>query len=69
MTLRFEETLKRKLSEKSGGSISEETVLMRNFKYFDLDGSGAVSLAEFKKVMEKIGISFKSEEEIPALFV
>ena len=37
---RFEKELKNKLSLKSSGHTSEETVLLKAFKYFDLDNSG-----------------------------
>jgi hypothetical protein len=36
----FEKELKNKLSLKSSGHTSEETVLLKGFKYFDLDNSG-----------------------------
>ena len=35
---------------------SEEQVLMKAFKYFDLNNSGAVEPDEFAKAVEKIGI-------------
>ena len=36
----FEKELKNKLSLKSSGHTTEETVLIKAFKYFDLDNSG-----------------------------
>jgi Ca2+-binding EF-hand superfamily protein len=36
----FEKELKNKLSLKSSGHTSEETTLLKAFKYFDLDNSG-----------------------------
>jgi len=36
----FERELKNKLQEKTKGSQSEEAVLMKAFKYFDLNDSG-----------------------------
>ena len=42
----FENELRQKLSQKSTAHISEETVLIRSFKYFDLDNSEAVSYDE-----------------------
>jgi Ca2+-binding EF-hand superfamily protein len=41
---------------------------MRNFKYFDLDNSGAVSTKEFQSALTKIGIQFKSADEMWAVF-
>ena len=34
----------------------EETVLLKNFKYFDLNNNGSVEPDEFAKACEKIGI-------------
>lgn len=52
----FEKELMNKLSQKATGTQSEEQVLMKAFKYFDLDNSGAVDPNEFAKAIEKIGI-------------
>jgi len=43
------------LAQKSGGS-SEEQILMKSFKYFDLNNNGTVEPDEFAKAIEKIGI-------------
>jgi len=40
MRAAFEKELKNKLALKSSGKQSEETILMKAFKYFDLDNSG-----------------------------
>lgn len=48
--------MKNKLSQKASGSQSEETVLMKAFKYFDLNNNGTVEPDEFAKAIEKIGI-------------
>ena len=48
--------MKNKLSQKASGSQSEETVLMKSFKYFDLNNNGTVEPEEFAKAIEKIGI-------------
>ena len=50
----FEKELKNKLAQKATGS--EEQVLMKAFKYFDLNDSGEVEPDEFAKAIEKIGI-------------
>lgn len=52
----FERELKNKLQEKTKGSQSEETVLKKAFKYFDLNDNGVVEPDEFAKAIEKIGI-------------
>ena len=55
-TFSFERELKNKLSEKTRGAQSEEAVLMKSFKYFDLNDNGIVEPDEFAKAIEKIGI-------------
>jgi Ca2+-binding EF-hand superfamily protein len=52
----FERELKNKLQEKTKGAQSEETVLKKAFKYFDLNDNGTVEPDEFAKAIEKIGI-------------
>ena len=52
----FERELKNKLSEKTKGAQSEQQVLMKAFKYFDLNDNGTVEPEEFAKAIEKIGI-------------
>jgi len=64
----FEKELKNKLLQKSGGKTSEETVLMKSFKYFDLNNSGDVQPDEFAKAIEKIGIIIPSKQDLEALF-
>ena len=53
----FEKELKNKLALKTSGHTSEETVLVKAFKYFDLDNSGQCSIDEFLKAITKIGIT------------
>ncbi len=50
----FEKEVKNKLAQKA--TVSEEQVLMKAFKYFDLNDSGEVEPDEFAKAIEKIGI-------------
>lgn len=38
------------------GSNSEEATIIKCFKYFDLDNSGALSLKEFSQAIEKLGV-------------
>lgn len=52
----FERELKNKLAEKTRGAQSEEAVLTKSFKYFDLNDNGVVEPDEFAKAIEKIGI-------------
>jgi hypothetical protein len=58
----FERELKNKLQEKTKGSQSEETVLLKAFKYFDLNDNGQVEPDEFAKAIEKIGIQIPTQQ-------
>lgn len=41
---------------------SEEAVLMKCFKYFDLNNNGTVEPEEFAKAIEKIGIMIPTRQ-------
>lgn len=41
---------------------SEETILLRSFKYFDLNNNGGVEPEEFAKAIEKIGIMIPTRQ-------
>ena len=58
----FEKTLKSKLSQKATGLASEESVLLKAFKYFDLNNNGTVEPDEFAKAVEKIGIMIPTKQ-------
>jgi len=58
----FERELKNKLSEKTKGAQSEESVLKKSFKYFDLNDNGTVEPDEFAKAIEKIGIQIPTKQ-------
>lgn len=64
----FERELKNKLAQKSSGTQSEETVLLKSFKYFDLNNNGVVEPEEFAKAIEKIGIMIPTKQDLDALF-
>ena len=64
----FEKDLKTKLSQKSSSHTTDETVLLKAFKYFDLDNSGTVSTSEWIKALEKIGINSCSTSQLLDLF-
>ena len=57
----FERELKNKLAEKTKGAQSEQQVLMKSFKYFDLNDNGTVEPDEFAKAIEKIGIQIPTQ--------
>jgi hypothetical protein len=54
--------LKNKLAEKTRGAQSEESVLKKAFKYFDLNDNGTVEPDEFAKAIEKIGIQIPTKQ-------
>ena len=68
MKMNFEKELKSKLELKSNGHTSDETLLLRAFKYFDLDNNGTCTEKEFLKTIMKIGITGFTEEDIKELF-
>lgn len=43
-------------------------MLIKSFKYFDLNDSGAVEPDEFAKAIEKIGIMIPTKQDLDALF-
>jgi Ca2+-binding EF-hand superfamily protein len=53
----FENELKKKLIMKASGYTTEENVLIKAFKYFDLDNSGLCNEREFIQTIQKIGIT------------
>lgn len=61
-TCSFEDELKKKLAQKSTGNTNEETVLLKAFKYFDLNNNGTVEPDEFAKAIEKIGIMIPTRQ-------
>ena len=64
----FENELKKKLIMKASGYTKEENVLIKAFKYFDLDNSGLCNEREFIQTIQKIGITGFSEENLSQLF-
>jgi len=64
----FERELKNKLAEKTKGAQSEESVLKKAFKYFDLNDNGTVEPDEFAKAIEKIGIQIPTKQDLNTLF-
>ena len=54
--------MKQKLQQKASGNANEETVLLKAFKYFDLNNNGSVEPDEFAKAVEKIGIMIPTRQ-------
>lgn len=65
----FEMALKNKLSQKTNSLQSEETALMRYFRYYDFDSDGCVSMQEWFKTIEKIGVVVPTLEDLRQLFL
>lgn len=64
----FEREVRNKLSLKSDGKQSEETILVKAFKYFDLDNSGECDRDEWIKALSKIGITGFNDQKLLDLF-
>lgn len=64
----FEKEIRNKLSLKSSGKQSEEAILLKSFKYFDLDNSGECEKDEWLKALSKIGITGFNDQKLLDLF-
>jgi Ca2+-binding EF-hand superfamily protein len=49
-------------------NISEDQVLIKYFKYFDLENSGRATLREFIKTMDKVGVVLGKVHDIETIF-
>ena len=65
---KFVKELKNKLNQKAYGNITEETVLLKAFKYFDLDNIGKSDVDCFLKTINKIGVTSFDDDEIKEMF-
>ena len=61
---KFIKDLKNKLNQKAFGNTTEETVLVKAFKYFDLDNRGKSDIQCFVKAINKIGVTSFIDDEI-----
>ena len=64
----FENTLKIKLAQKAIGTCSEEAFLSKNVRYFDSDNDGSITMIEWFKAIEKVGVIVPSMDDLEALF-
>ena len=64
----FEKEIRNKLAIKTNGKQSEEAILIKSFKYFDLDNSGECDREEWLKALTKIGITGFNEQKLLELF-
>lgn len=60
--------MKARLAQKSNQFNTDEAVLLKAFKYFDLNNNQVCELAEFSKVLEKIGVVLQSQKEAQQIF-
>ena len=65
---KFIKELKSKLNQKCYGNTPEETVLIRAFKYFDLDKTGFSDIDTFLSTVRKVGITSLNDDEIAEIF-
>jgi len=66
--LNFEKELRYKLELKSNGRTTEESILLKAFKYFDLNNTGLCTENEFIKTINKIGITGFTDDDLKELF-
>ena len=64
----FEKELKSKVAMKTSGRLTEESVLLKAFKYFDLDNSGVCDQKKFIQTLLKIGITGFSDENLKEIY-
>ena len=64
----FEKELRNKLALKSSGKTSEEALIIKAFKYFDLDNSGECSKDEFLKAIAKLGVTGFPNKQLLEIF-
>lgn len=58
----FEQGLKEKLLQKKSSRVGDETILLKQFKFFDLNNSGVLSKNEFLRAIGGIGYVFQDIE-------
>ena len=65
---RFEAALKTKLLYKTSGHMTEEVLLLKNFKYFDEEETNNCNIDTFLKVVSKVGVLSLTEDELIQIF-
>lgn len=64
----FRKDVLNKLSYKGPSHSSKEAILIKIFKFYDLNASGALNQMEFLKSIAKIGVVLNSKEVCAGLF-
>ena len=65
---RYEIELKNKINLKMIPNKTEEQILLQNFKYYDLEGTGFCNLRNFIKTHERIGVVLSKIKDIEEVF-
>jgi Ca2+-binding EF-hand superfamily protein len=63
----LEDILYEKVRQRCKGNDDEGKTMMKVFRYFDTDNTGAISLGEFNRALEQFGCTFNANE-VRALF-
>ena len=66
--LEFETALTNKLCLQSTDSISEEEILLKSFKQFDINNKETCNKEEFIQTIKKIGFSGFKDNDLITLF-
>ena len=64
----FEKDLKNKLLYKTSGHMTEEILLLKNFKYFDEEYTNKCDSKTFIQVISKVGVLNRINQIIQLLF-
>lgn len=68
LIMRYEKELKNKINLKMIPNKTEEQILLQNFKYYDLEGTGFCNLRNFIKTHERIGVILSKIKDIEEVF-
>ena len=64
----FEKEVKNKLISRCAGQMTEETLLLKAFKYYDLNNSGQCTPEQFMKSLIRVGINSVNEDNLSEIF-
>jgi Ca2+-binding EF-hand superfamily protein len=56
------------VDQKTFGATTDEVLINRAFKFFDLDNDGGVTIDEFGKAMEKLGVFIPTRHNLEQIF-
>lgn len=57
----FFKQLRYRLQQKSGKNASDETTLIKTFKYFDIQNRGEIDFEQFSRALDKLGLQSLSK--------